>query len=319
MLREHAGIIDISNFAKYEVKGPGAEAWLNALFANRMPTEIGRSCLTPLIGKRGGIAGDFTVTKLADDEFMVFGSGMAERFHQSFFKAVPLPEGTTFRSRTEDAVRLQRRRPEVARTAAAADQCRSVDGSVSLHALAPDHRRRRRCGGAAGFVHRRPRLGALLRGRRPGRALWRAAQGRQRSRCRAGWLARADVAARRKGLWQLEPRILARILAAGGQVRPACQNGQGRVPQPRRLRRHRRQAGARRADHAVDRRQGCRRDRRRADLPARRHADRPGLLGRLWLFRRAVAGARLCQGRLGKARRQSERRHTRAAARRRAA
>lgn len=102
MLREHAGIIDVSNFAKYEVKGPGAEAWLNALFANRMPAEIGRSCLTPLIGKRGGIAGDFTVTKLGQDEFMVFGSGMAERFHQRFFKAVPLPEGTTFRSRTEE-------------------------------------------------------------------------------------------------------------------------------------------------------------------------------------------------------------------------
>ncbi|WP_095198107.1 GcvT family protein [Mesorhizobium carmichaelinearum] len=102
MLRKRAGIIDISNFAKYEVKGPGAETWLNALFANRMPTKIGRSCLTPLIGKRGGIAGDFTVTRLADDEFMVIGSGMAERFHQRFFKAVPLPEGTTFRSRTED-------------------------------------------------------------------------------------------------------------------------------------------------------------------------------------------------------------------------
>ncbi len=32
---------------------------------------------------------------------MVFGSGMAERFHQRFFKSVPLPPGTTFRSRTE--------------------------------------------------------------------------------------------------------------------------------------------------------------------------------------------------------------------------
>jgi dimethylglycine dehydrogenase len=102
MLRERAGIIDISNFAKYEVKGPGAETWLNALFANRMPTKVGRSCLTPLIGKRGGIAGDFTVTRLGDDEFMVIGSGMAERFHQRFFKAVPLPEATTFRSRTEE-------------------------------------------------------------------------------------------------------------------------------------------------------------------------------------------------------------------------
>ncbi|NRP72690.1 4-methylaminobutanoate oxidase (formaldehyde-forming) [Ensifer psoraleae] len=101
MLRENAGIIDISNFAKYAVKGPGAAEWLDALFANRMPTEIGRSCLTPLIGKRGGIAGDFTVTKLGEHEFMIFGSGMAERYHQRFFKAVPLPEGTTFTSMTE--------------------------------------------------------------------------------------------------------------------------------------------------------------------------------------------------------------------------
>jgi dimethylglycine dehydrogenase len=101
MLREHAGIIDISNFAKYAVTGDGAETWLNALFANRMPTEVGRSCLTPLIGKRGGIAGDFTVTKLGDGDFMIFGSGMAERFHQRFFKAVPLPANTTFGSRTD--------------------------------------------------------------------------------------------------------------------------------------------------------------------------------------------------------------------------
>lgn len=101
MLRERAGIIDISNFAKYEVEGPGAEAWLNAVFANRMPTQIGRSCLTPLIGKRGGIAGDFTVTRLDQDKFMAFGSGMAERYHHRFFTMLPLPADTTFRSMTE--------------------------------------------------------------------------------------------------------------------------------------------------------------------------------------------------------------------------
>ena len=101
MLREAAGIIDISNFAKYAVTGPKALDWLNAVFANRMPRTVGRSCLTPLIGKRGGVAGDFTVTRLADDEFLVVGSGMAERYHQRFFRAVPLPPGTSFESRTE--------------------------------------------------------------------------------------------------------------------------------------------------------------------------------------------------------------------------
>ncbi|MDW3221358.1 MAG: FAD-dependent oxidoreductase [Paracoccaceae bacterium] len=101
MLRENAGIIDISNFAKYRCKGPDAEAWLNSVFANTMPKSIGRSCLTPLIGKRGGIAGDFTVTRLGEDEFWIIGSGMAERYHKRFFKAVPLPEGAAFESKTD--------------------------------------------------------------------------------------------------------------------------------------------------------------------------------------------------------------------------
>ena len=101
MLRENAGIIDISNFAKYRVAGDGAEDWLNAIFANNMPKAIGRSCLTPLIGVRGGIAGDFTVTRLGNDEFWIIGSGMAERYHQRFFNAVPRPAGVAFETQTE--------------------------------------------------------------------------------------------------------------------------------------------------------------------------------------------------------------------------
>lgn len=101
MLRDRAGIIDISNFAKYVCKGAGAEDWLNKVFANTMPTAVGRSCLTPLIGKRGGIAGDFTVTRVGHDEFWIIGSGMAERYHKRFFRQVDLPDGTTFESRTE--------------------------------------------------------------------------------------------------------------------------------------------------------------------------------------------------------------------------
>ncbi|MEM8732441.1 MAG: methylenetetrahydrofolate--tRNA-(uracil(54)-C(5))-methyltransferase (FADH(2)-oxidizing) TrmFO, partial [Pseudomonadota bacterium] len=98
MLRKSAGIIDISNFAKYRVRGSGAEAWLNALFANNMPKAVGRSCLTPLIGKRGGIAGDFTVTRIAEDEFWIIGSGMAERYHQrfAFIDALLAAEKTAF-------------------------------------------------------------------------------------------------------------------------------------------------------------------------------------------------------------------------------
>ncbi len=101
MLRNNAGIIDISNYARYRIKGAGAETWLNSVLANNAPKQVGRSCLSPLIGVRGGIAGDFTVTRLSEDEFLMIGSGMAERYHQRFFNQVPLPADTRFESVTE--------------------------------------------------------------------------------------------------------------------------------------------------------------------------------------------------------------------------
>ena len=101
MLRDRAGLIDISNFARYRVTGPGVRGWLNALVANHVPGQAGRSCLAPLIGKRGGIAGDFTITCLGDGDYLMIGSGMAERYHKRFVDAVPLPAGTAWRSVTE--------------------------------------------------------------------------------------------------------------------------------------------------------------------------------------------------------------------------
>lgn len=55
---------------------------------------VGRSRLKPLMGNCGGLAGDFTVTRLAEDALPVVGSGMAERSHQRFFAELPLPKGT---------------------------------------------------------------------------------------------------------------------------------------------------------------------------------------------------------------------------------
>ncbi|MCV6584844.1 MAG: FAD-dependent oxidoreductase, partial [Marinibacterium sp.] len=96
MLRDAVGVIDISNFANYVITGPGARDWLDRLVANHVPVDTGRSCLTPLISVRGGVAGDFTITKLGDDDYMMIGSGLAERYHQRFFNMIPLPDGTTF-------------------------------------------------------------------------------------------------------------------------------------------------------------------------------------------------------------------------------
>ena len=101
-LRHSVGIIDVSNFGKYEVKGAGAADWLDLIVANKVPRTIGRSCLTPLLGVRGGIAGDFTITMLEQDHYWMVGSGMAERYHQRYFNQVDRPSNVSFVSQTDE-------------------------------------------------------------------------------------------------------------------------------------------------------------------------------------------------------------------------
>ena len=97
-VRNGVGMIEISTFAKYEVTGPEAEAWISRILSNRMP-KTGRIVLSPMLNPDGKLIGDFTVAKLADEQFYVFGSGIAEDYHMRWFEA-PLPEtGVSIRSR----------------------------------------------------------------------------------------------------------------------------------------------------------------------------------------------------------------------------
>ena len=84
-VRTNVGLVDISSFAKYEITGPGAESWLDMLLANRLP-KAGRLCLTPMLNHNGKLIGDFTVGKLADERFFIFGSGAAEQYHMRWFE-----------------------------------------------------------------------------------------------------------------------------------------------------------------------------------------------------------------------------------------
>ena len=84
-VRNAVGLAEISGFAKYRVQGPGAAVWLDALMANRLPKQ-GRLSLSPLLNAAGRLVGDFTLARLADDDFMIFGSGPAEHYHMRLFE-----------------------------------------------------------------------------------------------------------------------------------------------------------------------------------------------------------------------------------------
>ena len=84
-VRNAVGVTEISNFAKYEVTGPGAEAWLNHLMTNTMPRQ-GRLVLTPMLNENGKLIGDFTIAKAAPDRFMIWGSLGATKYHMRWFE-----------------------------------------------------------------------------------------------------------------------------------------------------------------------------------------------------------------------------------------
>src|ERR1035441_543124 len=69
--RERAGLFDESSFAKLEIAGPGAAAFLEGLCDNRVAGEVGAITYTQMLNSRGGIEGDFTVTRVEEELFSI--------------------------------------------------------------------------------------------------------------------------------------------------------------------------------------------------------------------------------------------------------
>ncbi len=87
---ENAGVLDMSAFAKFRVSGPGAEAWLDHLVANRLPQKTGRVGLCHALNEKGGVRSEFTITRDGPDEFYLVSAGALERFDGDYlFKKMP--------------------------------------------------------------------------------------------------------------------------------------------------------------------------------------------------------------------------------------
>ena len=93
-LRQHVGVIDLTPFTKHEVTGPGAEAWLDGLVANKVPAKIGRMALCHALTRRGGIRSEFTITKIAEQHFYVVSAGAAERYDSDYLQQMLPADGS---------------------------------------------------------------------------------------------------------------------------------------------------------------------------------------------------------------------------------
>ena len=85
-VRNHAGLFDLSTFGKIKLVGKDAEAVLQRICANNVATEPGKIIYTQWLNDAGGIEADVTVTRLAEDEYLVVTPAATIRRELSWLK-----------------------------------------------------------------------------------------------------------------------------------------------------------------------------------------------------------------------------------------
>lgn len=95
-VRDAVGLLEISNYGKFEVRGPGTAEWLSHLMANKVPN-VGRIALTPMLNERGKLIGDFTMCRVSADHVFLIGTYAAEVYYMRWFERHLPPSGVTIR------------------------------------------------------------------------------------------------------------------------------------------------------------------------------------------------------------------------------
>jgi dimethylglycine dehydrogenase len=97
-MRERVGLMELSSFAKYEVEGPGARAFLDNMVANIIPKKIGRMTLSHALNPSGSIRSEFTITRMADgllgERFYLVGPGAGHDYDIDFLRKTMPKDGS---------------------------------------------------------------------------------------------------------------------------------------------------------------------------------------------------------------------------------
>jgi len=84
-VRNTVGIIDASAFTKHLVRGPGATAFLDWFTCNALP-KVGRINLTYALTDAGTTRTEYTIVRLAEDEYYIISAGAWTSYDSDFLK-----------------------------------------------------------------------------------------------------------------------------------------------------------------------------------------------------------------------------------------
>jgi dimethylglycine dehydrogenase len=102
-MRAHAGIADLSAFAKLEIAGPDVGVLLERISSNRLPQKNGSVTLTYLIMDNGRIEGEATLIKLGENHYyMVYAAVREAALLDWMSEQVGASESVEFNNVSED-------------------------------------------------------------------------------------------------------------------------------------------------------------------------------------------------------------------------
>ncbi|WP_136636674.1 GcvT family protein [Pseudooceanicola onchidii] len=84
-IREGVGLIDATAFTKHLVKGPGATAFLDWFTCNKLP-KVGRINLTYALTSKGTTRTEYTIVRLAEDEYYLVSAGAWTAYDSDFLQ-----------------------------------------------------------------------------------------------------------------------------------------------------------------------------------------------------------------------------------------
>ena len=134
-VREGVGLIDASAFTKHTVKGPGATAFLDWFTCNKLP-KVGRINLTYALTPQGTTRTEYTIVRLAEDEYYLVSSGALTDYDGDWLRKCAADKAAEFGydrgGKRDHAIRrFRHRRAQGARRAARGRQgCRPRHGAV---------------------------------------------------------------------------------------------------------------------------------------------------------------------------------------------
>jgi dimethylglycine dehydrogenase len=103
-LMANVGLLDMTAFAKARVSGPGAEAFLNRLVANRVPQKIGRLNLCHALNSRGGVHSEFTILREGPESFYLVSAGAWQRLDHDWLQKHMPDDGSVRFDNLTDAI-----------------------------------------------------------------------------------------------------------------------------------------------------------------------------------------------------------------------